>query len=129
VKTDKAASNCGLRLLEIVGIKAAIKTALDARSQRTQITADRVLTELDRMGFLDAEALAALAANGGNIARTARQLGIPVSTLKRWATGTAHPEANANALPKKGTSSDQRKCAPKKRNFRDGDLCRDSSFP
>lgn len=34
-----------------------------------------------------AEALAALDANGGNVARTARQLGIPRKTLSEWAAG------------------------------------------
>ncbi len=48
-----------------------------------------------------AAALAALAGNGGNLGRTARELGIPAGTLRRWADGTAHPEARANAQPKK----------------------------
>jgi transposase-like protein len=34
-----------------------------------------------------AEALAALAANGGNLKRTARQLGLPRKTLEGWASG------------------------------------------
>ncbi len=34
-----------------------------------------------------AQALAALDANGGNVKRTAGQLGIPVSTLREWARG------------------------------------------
>jgi hypothetical protein len=34
-----------------------------------------------------ANALAALAANGGNIARTARDLGVPRQTLQKWANG------------------------------------------
>jgi transposase-like protein len=48
-----------------------------------------------------AAALAALAANGGNLKRTARELGVPINTLRRWREGTAHPEAVANATPKK----------------------------
>ena len=38
-----------------------------------------------------AEALAALAANGGNVKRTARQLGLPRKTLDGWATGRTPP--------------------------------------
>jgi transposase-like protein len=48
-----------------------------------------------------ATALAALAANGGNLRRTARDLGIPRGTLEAWAKGTAHPEAAENSAPKK----------------------------
>jgi hypothetical protein len=38
-----------------------------------------------------AEALAGLDANAGNVARTARQLGLPRKTLDQWAKGRAHP--------------------------------------
>ena len=48
-----------------------------------------------------ANALAALAANGGNINRTARELGIPEKTLRNWANGTSHPEAANLAEQKK----------------------------
>lgn len=54
-----------------------------------------------------ANALAALAANGGNLAQTARQLGIPRATLQRWLEGSAHPEAAANAAPKKAALADR----------------------
>lgn len=54
-----------------------------------------------------ANALAALEANGGNITKTARELSIPIPTLRRWATGTAHPEASANATAKKGPLADK----------------------
>ncbi len=37
-------------------------------------------------------ALAALAANDGNVLRTAKDLGIPVKTLRNWAKGRCHPE-------------------------------------
>jgi hypothetical protein len=40
-------------------------------------------------------ALAALAANAGNLSRTARQMDIPRSTLSQWAGGSRHPEALA----------------------------------
>ncbi len=46
VRTDKAASNCGLRLLENVGVAAAIAAGQAARSARTQITQDMVLAGL-----------------------------------------------------------------------------------
>lgn len=50
--------------------------------------ARRRYTDEDR-----AFALAALAANGGVVARTAKHLSIPEVTLRQWATGKRHPEA------------------------------------
>src|ERR1700722_18966627 len=49
-----------------------------------------------------AEAMAALAANGGPdrngaIARTAKELGIPRATLRNWARSKRHPEALPSA--------------------------------
>jgi transposase-like protein len=38
-----------------------------------------------------AACLAALSANGGNIAKTAREVGVPRDTLRRWARGQVHP--------------------------------------
>lgn len=49
-----------------------------------------------------ANALAALAANGGNIKRTADKLHIPVRTLENWTKGRRHPEATQMADRKKG---------------------------
>ena len=40
-----------------------------------------------------ANALAALAANGGAVSVTAARLGIPRKTLEQWAKGQRHPEA------------------------------------
>jgi transposase-like protein len=51
-------------------------------------------------------ALAALAANGGNVNKTARQLGIPLRTLWNWATGACHPEAAEIGQRKKGPLAD-----------------------
>jgi transposase len=48
-----------------------------------------------------ANALAALAANGGSIALTARQLNIPPQTLRQWARGARHPEATQMSDEKK----------------------------
>jgi transposase-like protein len=42
-----------------------------------------------------AAVLAVLAANGGNIKRTARETSIPVSTLSYWAKGNASPSTEA----------------------------------
>ena len=53
-----------------------------------------------------ANALAALAANGGNINRTAKQLGIPEKTLSNWANGKRHPESAQMGERKKGDMSD-----------------------
>jgi hypothetical protein len=38
-------------------------------------------------------ALAALAANTGNVNKTVRQLGIPTTTLEHWSKGERHPES------------------------------------
>lgn len=53
-----------------------------------------------------AAALAALAANGGNVAKTARQVGVPRKTLSHWAKGTRHPEAAKMGQLKKGNLAD-----------------------
>ena len=49
----KEANKQGPRLLVNVGVAAAVQKAKDARSNRTEITADRVLKELGRIAFLD----------------------------------------------------------------------------
>jgi transposase-like protein len=57
-----------------------------------------------------AAALAALAANGGNLKRTARQLGLPRKTLEGWASGrTRLPPANLRHQ-KKGRLADALEC-------------------
>ncbi len=43
----------GSRLLRNVKVAEAVETAMSARSARTEITADRVLTELAKIGFSD----------------------------------------------------------------------------
>jgi transposase-like protein len=48
-----------------------------------------------------ANALAALAANGGNANRAAKELGIPVRTLRNWGKGDRHPEAAEMGRQKK----------------------------
>jgi transposase-like protein len=53
-----------------------------------------------------ATALAALAANGGNVARTAAQLGIPEKTLEHWSKGDRHPEAAKMGDQKRGPMAD-----------------------
>jgi hypothetical protein len=40
-----------------------------------------------------AACLAALAANGGNVKKTAAACGVPIVTLRQWAKGSRHPEA------------------------------------
>ena len=49
----KTAAQIGEQNLRKVEIKAAIKVATDARSERTGITADNVLRELAKIGFGD----------------------------------------------------------------------------
>jgi transposase-like protein len=48
-----------------------------------------------------AEALACLAANAGNVKRTARQLGIPAATLTHWSKGRVPPEVTKDGDQKK----------------------------
>ncbi len=38
------------------------------------------------------EAMAALASNGNNVFKTAKELGIPPRTIANWAEGKSHPE-------------------------------------
>ena len=53
VKSTAVADAAATRLLSNVKVAAAIEDALRAREARTLITADRVLTELARLGFSD----------------------------------------------------------------------------
>jgi transposase-like protein len=53
-----------------------------------------------------AQALAALAANGGNISLTAKQLDIPIKTLSNWANGIRHPESAQMGNEKKKLMAD-----------------------
>lgn len=46
-----AAESSASRLLRDVKVKAALSFAMAKRSERTQVTADRVLTELAKIGF------------------------------------------------------------------------------
>lgn len=54
-----------------------------------------------------ANAVAAVAANGGNVQGTAKQLGIPAMTLKHWVASEHHPEATKNGELKKPILADQ----------------------
>lgn len=49
----KTANEQGARLLANASIARAVKAAMDERSARTEITADRVLRELGKIGFSD----------------------------------------------------------------------------
>ena len=51
--SERTAYVQGPRLLENVGVQVAIQEALKKREQRTEITQDRVLTELAKIGFAD----------------------------------------------------------------------------
>ena len=54
-----------------------------------------------------AEALAALDANGGDVSKTARQLGIPRVTLLGWASGRVHPSVSELRQSKKEGLADR----------------------
>lgn len=53
----KTAYSQGQRLLKDVEVAKAIETAMEKRSQRTEITQDRVLRELAKIGFTDISAV------------------------------------------------------------------------
>lgn len=50
---EKAAQEQGARLLSFAMVKQAIEVGMAERAARTEITADRVLTELGKLAFLD----------------------------------------------------------------------------
>lgn len=54
-----------------------------------------------------ANALAALAANGGNVDRTARELGLPRKTLEHWAKGDINPVVAELGQQKKVSLADR----------------------
>jgi transposase-like protein len=54
-----------------------------------------------------ASALAALDANGGDVAHTARQIGIPRKTISEWANGRVHPDVANARLEKKECLADR----------------------
>ena len=63
--SEKTAYSMGQRLLKNVEIQAAIAEAMKARSERTEITQDRVLNELAALGFYDVADFAAV--EGGHV--------------------------------------------------------------
>jgi len=58
------------------------------------MAAQRPYTDAQRI-----DALTKLAANGGNKRKTARETGIPESTLRQWESGDRHPEARVLSAP------------------------------
>lgn len=59
----KTAYSQGQRLLKDVEVSAAVEEAMAKRAERTEITADRVLQELAKLGFADIRRIFA----GGNL--------------------------------------------------------------
>lgn len=55
--SEKTSNEQGARLLANVSVKEAIQDQLDAQQARTLITADRILREYGRIGFLDTRKL------------------------------------------------------------------------
>lgn len=55
--SSKTAHSAGPRLLENVGVQAAIARAMEERSRRTALTADRVLEEIAKIAFSDVRRL------------------------------------------------------------------------
>lgn len=64
VKSEAAAAVEGHKLLRNPKIAKAIQEGMDARSERTQVTADRVLQELARIGFADPRMVMSWGPNG-----------------------------------------------------------------
>lgn len=68
------------------------------------------VTSTKRRKFSDDERatiLAALAANGGNVAKTAAETGVSERTIRSWKNGERHPEAAQMCELKKGPLADQ----------------------
>jgi transposase-like protein len=64
----------------------------------------------DRRRYTDddrSSALAKLAENGGDVSKTARELGIPPQTLRQWRDGKRHPEALQQSEGKKSELADR----------------------
>lgn len=55
--SPKTANEQGCQLLANINVQLLIQQAMDARSQRTEITVDRVLQEVARLAFADLRAL------------------------------------------------------------------------
>ena len=51
--SERTANEQGARLLANVSVARAVQAAMDARAERTEITADKVLKELAKIGFSD----------------------------------------------------------------------------
>lgn len=51
--SEKTAEQLGYQLLQKASVAHAIQESMDKRSQRTKITADKVLSELAKIGFSD----------------------------------------------------------------------------
>jgi phage terminase small subunit len=60
----KTANEQGSRLLANVSVAAEVQAAIAARSERTQVTADRVVQELAKVGFSDMRRFARWGADG-----------------------------------------------------------------
>jgi phage terminase small subunit len=52
-KSKRVAESAGARLLSVVEVKAEVDAAMEERGERTKVTADRVLLEIERMAFFD----------------------------------------------------------------------------
>ncbi len=63
-KTDNVAKVGAARLLTNANVQARIQQLKDARSERTAVTADRVITELARIAFSDLRKVATWGAEG-----------------------------------------------------------------
>jgi phage terminase small subunit len=71
--SEKTSGQIGWRLLQKTHVAAEIQKAMDSRSKRTEITADRVLQELARIGFVDPRKIMKVDENG-NFVITASDL-------------------------------------------------------
>jgi phage terminase small subunit len=88
----KTADQIAYQLLQKTSVREAIQAAMEERSKRTEITADRVLQELARMAFFDARRL--FADNGEPLPVTAMDedtaravVGLDVATIGNGEVG------------------------------------------
>ena len=91
--SEKTARSQGQRLLTKADIQAAIQAAMQARSKRTQITQDRVLEELAKIGFSD---LRRTMTNGGALL-----------SPQDWDDETAGAIASVEVVARPGAEADE----------------------
>jgi phage terminase small subunit len=104
VKSEKAAGTEGYKLLKNPGIQAYIKKLQQERSERTQITADRVLQEYARLGFSDITQVASFDDNGVTLKSSSNlteDVTAAIADVISETTNSTDPSGNTTSYAKK----------------------------